>query len=83
MRSGGPVGRTGFHPVGLAAARSFQVGSGRGQEGNEMEAWILIGVALLYALITLAGYLDRRDVRRDEQQRLRGLGWNPPTSWLS
>jgi hypothetical protein len=44
-----------------------------------MEAWILIGVALLYALITLAGYLDRRD----EQQRLRGLGWNPPTSWLS
>ena len=48
------------------------------QEGNEMEAWILIGVALLYALITLAGYLDRRDVRRDEQQRLRGLGWSPP-----
>jgi len=47
-------------------------------EGNEMEAWILIGVALLYALITLAGYLDRRDVRRDEQQRLRGLGWKPP-----
>jgi hypothetical protein len=48
------------------------------QEGNEMEAWILIGVALLYALITLASYLDRRDVRRDEQQRLRGLGWKPP-----
>ena len=48
-----------------------------------MEAWILIGVALLYALITLAGYLDRRDVRRDEQRRLRGLGWNPPTSWVS
>jgi len=48
------------------------------QEGNEMEAWILIGVALLYALITLAGYLDRRDVRREEQQRLRGLGWLPP-----
>jgi len=53
------------------------------QEGNEMEAWILIGVALIYALITLAGHLDRRDVRRDEQQRLRGLGWNPPTSWLT
>jgi hypothetical protein len=49
------------------------------REGNEMEPWILIGVALLYALITLSGYLDRRDVRRDEQQRLRGLGWNPPT----
>jgi hypothetical protein len=48
------------------------------QEGNEMEAWILIGVALLYALITLAGYLDRRDDRRAEQQRLRGLGWKPP-----
>ena len=48
------------------------------QEGNEMEAWILIGVALLYALITLAGYLDRRDVRRDEQRRLRWLGWKPP-----
>jgi hypothetical protein len=48
------------------------------QEGNEMEAWILIGVALIYALITLAGHLDRRDVRRDEQQRLRGLGWKPP-----
>jgi len=47
-------------------------------EGNEMEAWILIGVALLYALITLAGYLDRRDDRRDEQQRLRWLGWKPP-----
>ena len=44
------------------------------QEGNEMEAWILIGVALIYALITLAGHLDRRD----EQQRLRGLGWKPP-----
>jgi hypothetical protein len=42
-----------------------------------MEAW-MIGVTLLYALITLAGYLDRRDVRRDEQQRLRGLGWSPP-----
>ena len=48
------------------------------QEDNEMEAWILIGVALLYALITLAGYLDRRDVRRDEQRRLRWLGWKPP-----
>jgi len=48
------------------------------QEDNEMEAWISIGVALLYALITLAGYLDRRDDRRAEQQRLRGLGWKPP-----
>jgi hypothetical protein len=48
------------------------------REGNEMEAWILIGVVLLYALITLAGYLDHRDVRRDEQHRLRGLGWSPP-----
>jgi hypothetical protein len=44
------------------------------REGNEMEAWILIGVVLLYALITLAGYLDHRD----EQHRLRGLGWSPP-----
>ena len=43
-----------------------------------MEAWILVGVVLLYALITLAGYLDRRDVRRDELQRLRRLGWKPP-----
>jgi len=43
-----------------------------------MEAWILIVIALFYALITLAGYLDRRDVRREEQQRLRGLGWKPP-----
>ena len=48
------------------------------QEGNQMEAWILIVIALFYALITLAGYLDRRDVRREEQQRLRGLGWKPP-----
>ena len=47
------------------------------REGNEMEPWIWIGIALLYALITLAGYLDRRDVRRDEQQRLRGVGLEP------
>ena len=47
-----------------------------------MGAWILIGVAL-YALITLAGYLDRRDVRREEQERLRGLGWNPPVPMAS
>jgi hypothetical protein len=43
-----------------------------------MEAWILIGVVLFYVLITLADYLDRRDLRRDEQRRLRGLGWSPP-----
>jgi hypothetical protein len=43
-----------------------------------MEAWILIGVVLLYALVTLADYLDRRDFRRDEQRRLRRLGWSPP-----
>jgi hypothetical protein len=55
----------------------------RGLEGIEMEAWVLIGVALLYTLITLAGYLDRRDVCRDEQQRLRGLGWSPTSRELN
>jgi hypothetical protein len=43
-----------------------------------MGAWILIGVAL-YVLITLAGYLDRRE----EQQRLLGMGWSPPVPMAS
>jgi hypothetical protein len=47
-----------------------------------MGAWILIGVAL-YVLITLAGYLDRRDVRREEQQRLLGMGSSPPVPMAS